>query len=340
MNKKKDSKPEQLQSKYNFNFKILINNSFIPNYLKTLIPKDIDSTSFKNFNFAFIYRYPNTKEKNNVIRFKINDKLDIYKWDKKFLSQINEKYKKSINKLNSEVFRIVYFKSKLSWRMVIGLGDYHPQETSMTLHHIYGIPYIPGSAIKGVTRHWVISNLFDEIKLEEIKQIRCLEKLLDTADLQNKDENKRDDKLSKEEFEEKFKVKLKENISIIPDNKLYDFLKNQHEKIIEFQKIFGTQSNKGNVIFFDAYPYDEINLKIDLITPHYGRYYQEGKPPADHNPIPIKFLTVENTKFEFNLGSKSSGLLQKAELWLKRALQNYGIGAKTAIGYGYFEIGL
>ena len=42
----------------------------------------------------------------------------------------------------------------MDWRLIVGLGGGHVQETSMTLHHIYGIPYIPGSAVKGVLHHW------------------------------------------------------------------------------------------------------------------------------------------------------------------------------------------
>ncbi|MFL5657123.1 MAG: type III-B CRISPR module RAMP protein Cmr6 [Ktedonobacteraceae bacterium] len=38
------------------------------------------------------------------------------------------------------------------WRMVIGLGGETVLETDLTLHHVYGIPYIPGSALKGLTR--------------------------------------------------------------------------------------------------------------------------------------------------------------------------------------------
>lgn len=36
-------------------------------------------------------------------------------------------------------------------RMIIGLGDESVLETSITLHHTYGVPYIPGSALKGLT---------------------------------------------------------------------------------------------------------------------------------------------------------------------------------------------
>ena len=42
-----------------------------------------------------------------------------------------------------------------SWRMVVGLGRDSAFETGMTLHRIYGCPYIPGSALKGMTLAWV-----------------------------------------------------------------------------------------------------------------------------------------------------------------------------------------
>ena len=49
---------------------------------------------------------------------------------------------------------------QVDWRMIIGLGGEHVQETNMTLDHVYGIPYISGSAFKGVVRSWVIQEIF------------------------------------------------------------------------------------------------------------------------------------------------------------------------------------
>jgi len=91
------------------------------------------------------------------------------------------------------------------------------------------------------------------------------------------------------------------------------------------------------VIFFDAYPFGEIRLKIDVMNPHYSGYYSKGQPPADwQTPIPIKFLTVENTKFHFYLASKEQNLVEKASSLLLETIQNFGIGAKTSLGYGLF----
>ena len=167
----------------------------------------------------------------------------------------------------------------LSWRMVIGLGASHPQETSMALHHVYGIPYIPGSAVKGSTRHWIIRDQFDG---EEDKAMK------------------------------------------------------NHD----FKRVFGTPEQEGEVIFLDAYPIEKVNLKVDIMNPHYPDYYGKEKPPPPgdwQNPVPIKFLTIERTKFRFYLLGKEKTLIEKVKDWVEGALKNYGIGAKTSSGYGYFE---
>jgi CRISPR-associated protein Cmr6 len=199
------------------------------------------------------------------------------------------------------------FEATTSWRLVIGLGASHPQETSMTLHHIYGIPYIPGSAIKGVTRYWAILKFAEEMcKNENLEFEKAIEKV----------------------------SKALENGEKI-DLKVEDLEFNQ---LIE---IFGTQKQQGKVIFFDAYPVGEINLKIDVMNPHYPEYYSKGQAPTDwQNPIPIKFLTVENTKFQFYLavrGENSNKILEKTKELCLKALKEHGIGAKTSLGYGIFE---
>ena len=59
------------------------------------------------------------------------------------------------------------FNATLDWRMVIGLGGETVLETDLTLHHLYGIPFIPGSALKGLTRAYVTSEI-DEHKSQDI----------------------------------------------------------------------------------------------------------------------------------------------------------------------------
>src|SRR5712671_3659044 len=49
-------------------------------------------------------------------------------------------------------------------RMVVGVGDESVLETSITLHHTYGVPYIPGSALKGLTASYADTRLGDAWK--------------------------------------------------------------------------------------------------------------------------------------------------------------------------------
>jgi CRISPR-associated protein Cmr6 len=44
--------------------------------------------------------------------------------------------------------------SKCNGRLVIGLGNSSPIETGLTLHHTYGTPFLPGSALKGLASHY------------------------------------------------------------------------------------------------------------------------------------------------------------------------------------------
>ena len=55
----------------------------------------------------------------------------------------NETWLKSFEKVEKKFIEI-------SGRMIIGLGAESVLETSITLHRTYGVPYIPGSALKGL----------------------------------------------------------------------------------------------------------------------------------------------------------------------------------------------
>jgi len=49
--------------------------------------------------------------------------------------------------------------AKAQGRLVIGLGGESVLETAITLHHTYGVPYIPGSALKGLAARYVRTRL-------------------------------------------------------------------------------------------------------------------------------------------------------------------------------------
>jgi CRISPR-associated protein Cmr6 len=51
--------------------------------------------------------------------------------------------------------------AKVRGRMVLGMGDESVIETAVTLHHTYGVPYISGSALKGVAAAYARQRLAD-----------------------------------------------------------------------------------------------------------------------------------------------------------------------------------
>lgn len=308
---------------------------------KVYIPKDTKNTlkslaDINNFNLKF----------NKMARFETK-KFEFFKTDKKtrvdeikpcfpydLIENINERNKKTLNdKFKPENVHTCICASE--WRMIVGFGNESVYELSMTLHHIYGIPYIPGSAIKGVTRHWGLLKLFESSEIDRFEEIGCLESFIESGKIE-------DHKISYSlnDFRNRFGYKVGPDNVITPSEKLYSFLKSKVKEIEDFREVFGTQEKAGKIFFFDAYPTDEIHLKIDVMTPHYPKYYSGAQftyPTDDQNPTPINFLTVENTKFCFHIAGYDNNLLNKTEDCLKDALQNHGIGAKTSVGYGYFS---
>lgn len=190
-------------------------------------------------------------------------------------------------------------------RIVVGLGGGSVFETAITLHHIYGFPYIPASSIKGILRTYLIETYFEN------KEAKA------------------------------FENKIMCDIFGCPDS-------------IDNKKTYYQKEQQGKIIFFDAMPVHSPMgcIKLDIMNPHYSKYYTEGSAPVDwENPVPIIFLTVErlafqfitglfrqekNEEIEFFNGTKNTLLKGTSEL-LKEALENRGIGAKTAVGYGYMK---
>ena len=314
---------------------------------KTKLPEDTRNVlgGFKNVD-NFHLRF------NKLARFE-EDKFKFFETDRKgvkyqiranfsdkFFTNVAQRFYGSIKRLNLKFSDDLVLTPE--WRMVVGLGNESVYETSMTLHHIYGIPYIPGSALKGIMRHSYIGDIFEQSEIDDFEQILVLEKILENSNIE-KDKN-----IAFNDFVKNYTVKVKrdkEEHKIIPTKKMYDFFLNNTVSIKNYQTLFGTQDNVGNIMFLDAFPLslNDKNLENDVMTNHYEPYYSDNDnrtPPADYfNPVPIKFLTVKNTNFQFGLILKPNIGMDISEIksLISDTLENYGIGAKTAVGYGYFK---
>ncbi len=59
-------------------------------------------------------------------------------------------------KTRLDTTRARYFSAKISSRLAVGLGIASPIEFGLHLHHVYGVPIILGSALKGIARRaWI-----------------------------------------------------------------------------------------------------------------------------------------------------------------------------------------
>lgn len=182
------------------------------------------------------------------------------------------------------------------WHFATGLGLPHPVENGLNWHSTLGVPYLPGSGVKGLVRAWV----------------ECWDESLGAPDSRER------------------------------ANRISDW--------------FGTINDRdgsgtaGRFVFFDALPVAPVQLAADVMTPHLGKWYEQGgelgslneaeRIPADwHDPVPVPFLVVKSACMQFGIaprpGQSGEGLDEVMQA-LEQALAWLGAGAKTAVGYGRF----
>jgi CRISPR-associated protein Cmr6 len=66
------------------------------------------------------------------------------------------------NTLNSEPSHCVCWDSRITGRLFLARGETSILETSARLHRTYGIPYLPGSMLKGLARAYALSESLSE----------------------------------------------------------------------------------------------------------------------------------------------------------------------------------
>jgi CRISPR-associated protein Cmr6 len=262
------------------------------------------------------------------------------------------------------------------WRMILGIGGESVYETNMTLHHNYGIPYLPSSSIKGVLRSWIITQVF--AKLENAPHDEQNHPLINAeyrAITSSKlfctifgcpKESKR------VVFRNNEPLKNKDGDYIYDENATLNVFK----KEVKYQDVSptGEIQNKtkivskelqGSITFFDGIPNVAPKIKTDVMNVHYKDWYKDigyQAPTDTQRTNPIHFLTVSNEnklQFHTHIAAKNnpqikeiewyeifikdtslttdSSVLDLVDYWLKNALSFNGIGAKTAVGYGYMQ---
>jgi len=203
-------------------------------------------------------------------------------------------------------------------RMIVGLGGKGALEFGITLHPVTGLPYIPGSALKGLCRNYALYYIAEQSGIS-----------LDPAQVKNTSE---------------VANQLDEQLTGIK----HHGLKVHPEYATLYRNLFGTQGNAGQCVFYDAVirdvPQNIPLFAVEVMTPHFRKYYESGGKDAPHDaddPNPITYIAVNaGITFAFAIGKRhdiaTSPLVDARDL-LRLALGGMGIGAKTAAGYGVFH---
>lgn len=106
-------------------------------------------------------------------------------------------------------------------------------------------------------------------------------------------------------------------------------------------------AQRGALDFWDVFP-DPAKagnkLVVEIMTPHFGKYYQGIEAPHDSGaPVPVSFLAVpDKSLFDFHVVCQPSrlpdALQNQWQALLHRAFQHafewVGFGSKTSVGYG------
>lgn len=206
-----------------------------------------------------------------------------------------------------------------------GLGNEHPLENGFAFLNPYGLPYLPGSGIKGVLRQaarelasgeWGETHGWTEEKIHVLQRKGGKDIALSVLDVLFGPES--DDG--------------------------------------------GTDHVRGALSFWDAIPQIKGDaLAVDIMTPHQSHYYQQrqdrksGDSTSPHDsgqPNPISFLTLPpGTGFAFHVQCDATHLAHLApdlahdQRWkvlltavFEHAFTWLGFGAKTRVGYGAMEV--
>lgn len=219
------------------------------------------------------------------------------------------------------------FCARLEARLAINLSEGLIENAGISLDRLFGLPLIPGSALKGCARHAALAELKTAASSDPSALPGLLARFVAVFGCSSVDFDKQGRGLAR------FGSPADAGLPA------------------------GAKDLRGGVTFLPASPVTECSLEVDLTNVHTPVYYTgsarngvcAGEPAAlaEENPRPLPFPVVApGAVFGFALALGPTGrraadparVLADARRWLAEALTVHGIGAKTGAGYGWFSI--
>lgn len=203
--------------------------------------------------------------------------------------------------------------ASLQSRLLVNMAGSILENAGVSLEFASGIPVIPGSAVKGAARRYALA-LLQETASPAAKQA-LLQDILDVFGCTEVDFDKASD--------------LRWAMGGLP--------------------LPEAPNHTGGVCFLQAVPETDPEICMDVLTPHHQKYMAGAKDKAtdSESPVPSFFPAIgaslrKAPVFCFTLCPKGNSpraheLVELAATWLKEGVSLFGIGAKTAAGYGQFQ---
>lgn len=208
--------------------------------------------------------------------------------------------------VHKQIAHTVTVELQTAGRLIVGLGSENVLETGITLNHVFGLPVIPGSGLKGLASHYC----------DQVWGGRA---------------NGQDGPVSRR-FRNSRQLNRQE---VEPQGDYHRLLfgSTDDSGCIIFHDAWFVPGS------------DPQPLRLDVMTPHHLDWLDGSVPPSDFDsPNPVPFLSVSG-RFLFALSWNGPRNDPHALTWTKQALKLvtqalcfWGIGGKTSSGYGRFVL--
>jgi CRISPR-associated protein Cmr6 len=239
--------------------------------------------------------------------------------------------------------------------LVTGVGTEHPLENGFAFLDPYGLPYLPGSGVKGVIRRAAeeLALFSDDPKGWSIGAVWWMFGFDATsAYLARTAENDEEAACWRDAYLQSLKrdgglarALIEAHGGALKEEDSRDVLERGPEAL-PGSKACRKIHQSGALEFWDAFiaPAGD-RMRVDIMNPHFSHYYQKEEPPSDDgSPNPIFFLAVPaGSELTFHVRFQPAGNVPASvrESWVALAREAFlyafdwlGFGAKTAVGYG------
>lgn len=265
----------------------------------------------------------------NRFKDKFELKYNLTTKDKNLLGHCQQVIKDNFN----TTFQGQALRLEMQARMVVGMGEDSIYENSMTLHPVYGIPYIPATAIKGVCRSWIITQCYSHI--EEGKEEKAMQNPFFTFLFGDTNQQ------GNLTFFDAFPLhspKIERDIINVHYQEYYSEGKAPGDYLSPIPNTYITLAPTAKE--------ENINQAFDFYVGFNANHYRTRKALQQlQHQLAEEKETQSNLLTTALLPENWEGVhpIESEEIssfihhWLEEALCEHGIGAKSAVGYGFFR---